>query len=134
MDSTVFTKRGGRPRAENPRVVRVSAALTEIEAQHVFAKIQASGLTKSEAIRLLLLGEPLPEMRRVGFDPAALSGYAHLAPLASNLNQIARWFNKARPEQMTMDQARTAHKNIERTYAIVQKFRQELLHAGGAAA
>lgn len=92
-------------------------------------KISASGLTRAAAVRMLLLHERLPQTVYGGVDITASQVYAELAPLQSNLNQIAGWLNKARPTEIPKDVIKSIHQNVQITYALVQKLRAEILTA-----
>lgn len=125
-NDTQFSKRGGRPRSENPRLCKIAGKFSEAEYVEVCSKIAGAGLTKSEAVRLLLLGEPFP----VRLAPELGELYAKLQPLQSNLNQIARWMNTTQVDGMSAQNAHTLAQNIERTYKLIRRFRDQLLAAG----
>lgn len=121
--------RGGRPYASDPRKISITGKFTRAEFQQVMEKISASGLTRAAAVRMLLLHERLPQTVYGGIDITASQVYAELAPLQSNLNQIAGWLNKTRPTEIPRETIKSIHQNVQTTYALVQKLRAEILTA-----
>lgn len=89
-------RQGGRPREENPRYHTISARFTRAEYERVLRKILGSGLTKSEAVRILLLNDELPKKVHGGIDPGASESWAKLSTLQANINQIAKRLNESR--------------------------------------
>lgn len=87
-------RRGGRPRAEPAAELgaRVSCALTRAERDRVRAAAAARGLKVSELVRARLLGEQVPAAVAAR---EARDAWLRLAPLQSNLNQIAAHLNSA---------------------------------------
>src|SRR5690606_8535190 len=83
----------GRPVSLNPRIFTVSAKLNSTELDFVLDRVRSSGLSRSEAFRLLLLHEQLPQVIHKGIDVNASAAYQNLQPLQSNLNQIAHALN-----------------------------------------
>jgi hypothetical protein len=87
-------RRGGRPRAEPGLELseRVSCAVTPGERDRIRAAAAARGLKVSELVRARLLGEAVPEAVA---PREARDAWLRLAPLQSNLNQIAAHLNSA---------------------------------------
>src|SRR5690606_5822714 len=87
--STPARGRGGRPPLADPRRYTLSTKLNKSELATVRARLVTSKLGQSEALRLLILNERLPEKVHAGLDITATQAYQNLQPLQSNLNQIA---------------------------------------------
>lgn len=121
--------KGGRPKSADPRKFKLTASLSGDEFARATASISAAGLSRSEALRLLVLGAEFPEFQRMGLDPNASAAYANLAPLQSNLNQIAHWFNRVQPLEIDRETTVKIARNIEITYTAVKALRREILGA-----
>ena len=114
----------------SPRKSKLTISLSREEMADVCEKISRAGMSRSEAGRLLLLGASLPEMQRVGLDPSAVEAYRALAPLQSNLNQIAAAMNQLRPTTLPTRDLLAIQKNVSSTYKLVARLRQELITTG----
>lgn len=96
MNSKTLQKKqhkGGRPRVDEPRIHRVYTKLTRSERDLINARVRGSGMSRSEAIRLLLLHDNIPDFYYRGLNPFAAAAFKNLQPLQSNLNQIAHQLN-----------------------------------------
>lgn len=130
--------RGGRPRVNDPRAFTISTKVNSQEKALIDSKIKMSGLRNSEAIRVLLLNDKLPDSYYRGLNPFAVKGYQNLQPLQSNLNQIAHHLNqyaaagaRLNNDKLTKIVVQTA-KHTRAVEQLVRHFRHELLTKGGS--
>lgn len=132
QNSTNKSRRGGRPASEDPRKFIVSGKLNRAEHAQVMSKIRDAGLTRSEAVRLLLLNDRLPEKVFGGIDITSSEAYANLQPLQSNINQIAHWLNKVRPTNIDAETLTRINKNVVVVGKLLQEIRHRILTTGVA--
>lgn len=89
--------RGGRACVDNPRDFAIAGTFSLDEKNQIERALADAGFTKSEFVRLLVLDaldkKKFPEKIYAGLTVEASQLYAKLAPLSSNLNQIAKQLN-----------------------------------------
>lgn len=131
-----YNARGGRPMVGDPRKHTLSTKLNRSELRAVLSRIAASGLKRSEALRLLVLNEELPKVIHRGVDITATQAYQNLQPLQSNLNQIAHAFNVAlsagKLAEVKPERVEAMMRLLQDTASEVKSIRQEILSANGA--
>lgn len=131
-----FGSRGGRPLVDDPRKHTLSTKLNRSELRSVLSRIAASGLKRSEALRLLVLNEEIPKVIHRGVDVTATRAHQNLQPLQSNLNQIAHAFNVAlntgKLAEVKPERVEAMMQLLEETASQVKSIRQEILSANGA--
>lgn len=131
QNQNIKKKKDGPPFLENPRRFTVSAKLNKDELDFVLTRIRATGLTRSEAFRLLLLHEELPSVVHKGVDVSASAAYQNLQPLQSNINQIARILNSDRTSQLDLDGVNKIVQFVRKVEGEVKTLRQEIIGATG---
>ncbi|TEA79488.1 hypothetical protein [Allopusillimonas ginsengisoli] len=120
-------RRGGRPKSDMPRDKFLKVRLSANELKTLDHRLTQSGYTRSEAVRLLVLHERLPEKIHAGLDVSASQAYVKLQPLQSNLNQIAAHLNRVKPLEMSRSDLETIYKNTRVCESLLRKLRAEIL-------
>lgn len=123
-------KFGGHPFIDDPRRHFISTRLNDRELSIVESKILDCGLTKSEAVRLLLTHEVLPQKIYGGVNVLSAEAYLKLQPLQSNINQIARWLNKTRPTTISAQNLQAIYKHMKAVEVFLRQLRQYILTSG----
>lgn len=128
--------KGGRPRTINPRTHYIKTRVSAEEKAIIEQKIKLSGLTKSEAVRVLLLHDQLPDFYYRGLNPFAIAGFKNLQPLQSNLNQIAHRLNQHVASGARLGDGKLAKivvqaaKHTRAVEQLIRHFRHELITGG----
>lgn len=120
-------RQGGRPAISDPRKITVSTRVNREEFARVMQRMRDTNLTRSEALRLLLLNEHLPQKIAGGIDITVSQAYQKLQPLQSNLNQIAHALNGDRTSQINPDGLKAFVALIRKIEAEVKEIRQEII-------
>ena len=115
----------------DPRRYTLSTKVNKSELATVRARLATSKLGQSEALRLLILNERLPERVHVGIDITAMTAYRNLQPLQSNLNQIAHELNADRTRQIPVEGARALLSLVRKIEAEVKAVRQDVIQGAG---
>jgi len=90
--------KGGRIKLEAPLCKSIRVKVTEREHREFMSRVDESGLSMSEAIRLIVFSERIPRKVYGGLDVSASDAYQKLQPLQSNLNQLCHHLNSSRAD------------------------------------
>jgi len=135
-DASTKKRRNGRPAGKNfPHVI--STRLSDEDKALVDEHLARCGFNKAQALRLLLLSDlrnqKLPTRIPHGINVDSQKIYTYLAPMQSNLNQIARHLNANRTHKISTESLLTVQKTIKTTLEAVKQIRHAVFtHIKGA--